>query len=232
MTIPGLFDTIAPKYDKTNRLISLGLDAWWQRRTVKKVQALGAHKVLDVACGTGSFTRQLADVGVPQLVGLDPSEGMLAVAKEKLTSYSQLSFEAGYAEAMPFPEQAFDAVTVSYGVRNFADRDRGFAEMERVLKPQGTLFILEFSLPQKRWASWPLCLYLKFVLPVLGGWSTGNKAAYSYLKQSVMQFPKAPELSAQLQRAGFENITYKRFFPGVAVLFSAQKPANPNAASE
>lgn len=226
MNIPQLFDTIAPKYDKTNRLISLGIDAWWQRRTVKKVKAIGAHKVLDVACGTGSFTRQLADVGVPYIVGLDPSEGMLAVAKEKLNLYSQVSFETGYAESIPFPAQMFDAVTVSYGVRNFANRDRGFAEMERVLKPQGTLFILEFSLPQKRWTSWLLCLYLKYVLPVLGGWSTGNRAAYSYLKQSVMQFPKATELTDQLQKAGFEKVTYKRFFPGVAVLFCAQKPAN------
>ena len=192
------FDTIARTYDRLNRVMTLGLDRRWRKCAVR-----GLHgNVLDVACGTGDMVVELAKRGC-NVTGVDISEEMLNIARQKTESStshlwlrkvadlsSPLTFHLGDAEALPFADGEFDAVTCAFGVRNFVHLEQGLSEMLRVLKPGGTMVILELSTPDSRLVRPFYNLYTKRIIPWLGQRIAGNRDAYTYLPESIARFPK------------------------------------------
>lgn len=176
------FDKIARDYDRMNHLMTLGLDCLWRRRAVR-----GLHgNVLDVACGTGDMVVELLKYGCT-VTGVDLSEEMMAIARQKAPA---ATFMLADAEHLPFPDETFDAVTCAFGVRNFVHLEQGLSEMLRVLKPGGTMVILELATPDSAWARPFYQFYTKHVIPWLGSRIAGNREAYTYLPESIERFPK------------------------------------------
>jgi len=219
-----IFNAIAKRYDRTNTLVSLGLDRLWQRKLIREVQKVPHSTILDLACGTGTLTRKLGWLDGAQVTGLDPSESMLRVAKSRTPDGQDIIFQKGYAELLPFSDKSFQVITISYGIRNFADRDASFSQTLRVLEPGGKLFILEFSLKANAGAGMALQrFYIGRVLPLLGWLSTGKKEAYDYLGDTIASFPAPQVICRELEEAGFVQVSCTRLFPGVVVLFTGQK---------
>ena len=192
------FDTIAANYDRLNRVMTLGLDRRWRRKAVKGLNG----NVLDVACGTGDMVIELAKRGC-MVTGIDLSEEMLSIARHKcrdvpwhvstdaaVETCHGTSLQVGDAEALPFADGTFDAVTCAFGVRNFVHLEQGLSEMLRVLKPGGTMVILELATPDSAWARPFYQFYTKHVIPWLGSRIAGNREAYTYLPESIKRFPK------------------------------------------
>ena len=225
--IRALFDHIAPDYDRLNRLMSLGLDESWRRKAIRKLCRDGCpRRVLDVASGTADFTmdaaRQLADSS--QVVGVDISEQMLAVGRNKVKKaglQDKVILQVADAENLPFDDASFDSVTVAFGVRNFEDLPRGLAEMCRVLRPGGKAVILELSYPDSRFLFWLYKLYAVRLLPVVCGLLSGDKEAYRYLPASILRFPKPPHFIPMLKQAGFQSVTVRSFTFGVCRMYVA-----------
>ena len=224
-----VFQAIAGKYDRTNCLVSLGMHKKWQRKLVREIRNIPHEYILDVACGTGALTEQLACLLGAHVTGIDPNDAMLDVAAERRMAPSPVYIK-GYAEDLPLPEDSYHVVTVAYGLRNMADRGRALQQMYRVLKRKGRLYVLEFSMhpedvQKKRsrlfWAG--VKGYIRYVLPLVGWLGTGEKAAYDYLRDSIETFPNPRQIRDEMKEAGFNNITYKRFFPGVIVLYTGVK---------
>lgn len=203
--VRSLFGRIADRYDLANRILSAGQDRGWRRRVVRAVRRAGARDILDLATGSGDLALALAqDMPEARVLGLDFCEPMLARARAKQASRScaNVSFALGDALALDLPSGSFDAVTIAFGLRNLQDRARGLAEMRRVLRPGGRLLVLEFS--QAATAFRPIYLpYLRHVLPRLGGWITGDRAAYAYLNETIERFPGREDLSREMLASGF-----------------------------
>jgi len=223
--IASLFNSIAPTYDKLNHLLSLNIDKYWRSKSLKDC-CLKWEKVLDVACGTADFTLQIAQTGVPEVVGIDLSEAMVEIGKEKVKNanfQAKVHLMKGDCAALPFPENSFDAVTVAFGVRNFAQRARSINEMRRVLKPNGDLVILEFSTPKYFPIKQLYRFYFKRWLPFVGGIISGDKAAYHYLPESVYAFPQGEAFMQELCEAGLQNVKQRRMTFGIATVYYAKK---------
>ncbi len=242
----GIFNAIAHRYDRTNSILSFGFNALWHRILIGEVRKIPHGSVLDLACGTGTLTKKLArlkstkltgpdSLQSPQIIGkarlqnaritgLDPSANMLSVAKKRLGKNENVTFVKGYAESLPFSEGSFAVVTISYGIRNFADMETSLLEIKKVLEPGGRLFILEFS-PENGNSPGNVLkrFYIHRILPRIGWLSTGQKQAYRYLRDSVESFPQAGILCSKMEEAGFKEVSYTRLKPGVAVLFTAVK---------
>ena len=224
----GVFQSVATRYDRTNSLISLGLNGLWQRELVREVQRVPHITILDVACGTGVLTRRLSRLKETHVTGIDSSEAMLAVACTKGQAEGRPLFLPGFAQELPLPDCSFKVVTVAFGLRNFADRGLALQQMHRVLEPGGKVFILEFSLqaagtgyagnflPLQR-------MYVRHIIPLLGWLGTGDKKAYKYLSDSVTAFPHPVQLCDEMNDVGFRHVTYRRLLPGVVVLFTGEK---------
>ena len=214
--ISAMFNGIASDYDKLNRILSFGIDTLWRKRLVKDIESRipvkegkkQETKVLDIACGTGDLSFGLARHGF-LVTGADISSGMLEIAKSKAN--------------LPFPDNSFDAATISFGIRNFDKREACLKEIKRVLAPGGVLSILEFAEPRNRiWRAVFNCYFLN-ITPVIGKMVSSDKSAYSYLPQSVRAFPKYEEFSEEISRAGFRNADYISLSGGIAVLYRAVK---------
>ena len=201
------FDTIATNYDRMNRLMTLGLDRSWRKRAVKGLQG----NLLDVACGTGDMAVSLAERGC-KVTGVDISEEMLAIAKQKTASanfqFSIFNFQLADAEALPFEDDTFDAVTCAFGVRNFLHIEKGLGEMLRVLKPDGTMVILELATPDNPVVRPFYNLYTRHIIPWLGNRIAGNREAYTYLPQSIERFPKGEDFFSILGIVSGVQITF------------------------
>lgn len=228
--IQRMFNAIAPRYDLLNRLLSGGMDKCWRRKMVQKLAPKAGESILDLACGTADVAidiLQQSRGSLNKLVGVDFSPAMLTLAQAKLfTSASTMDnvfLTAGSAESLPLADAQFDGLTVAFGVRNFADLDRGLAEMARVLKPGGRAVILEFSLPRSRILCWGYKLYFKRVLPFLGGLISGQPDAYRYLPDSVETFPVRQALEQRLLTAGFDRVEYRDMSLGIVTLYRAFK---------
>lgn len=224
--ITSLFNDIAPSYDKLNHLLSWNVDKFWRKRALSIEAVKDWNRVLDVACGTADFSLQLAKKGVKNVVGIDLSEKMLEIGdkkvkKEKLQECIKL--QLGDCKQIQFPDCSFDAVTVAFGVRNFACRTDSLREMLRVLKLGGHLVILEFSTPQKFPFKQFYRFYFQKCLPFLGGAISGNRSAYDYLPQSVYAFPQGKEFMNELQQVGFVNVVQRRMTLGIVTVYYAQK---------
>jgi demethylmenaquinone methyltransferase/2-methoxy-6-polyprenyl-1,4-benzoquinol methylase len=220
--VRGMFGRVAHRYDLLNHLLSLHIDKYWRARTVRRVgrilQQPGA-RVLDLCCGTGDLTLALQRRAGGVVFGSDFCHPMLTVAKQKSARRQAATalFEAD-ALHLPLAGQSFDLVTVAFGFRNLANYDAGLAEMHRLLKPGGTVAILEFSQPPNRLVRAVNRIYCQRILPVIGGWISGTPEAYAYLPESVRKFPDAPQLAASMRGAGFEDVTFEYFTGGMVAL--------------
>ena len=227
--IRKLFDNIAPDYDKLNHILSLNIDKGWRRKAVRQIADENrALKVLDVACGTGDFTIEIARKVAPgsEVTGVDISEGMLAVGKEKIRKEGvSVGLYVADCEALPYEDNTFDRISVGFGVRNFEHLDIGLKEMFRVLKPGGKLVILELSVPSDPVIRWCYKLYFLKILPAIGGLVSGDRGAYEYLPASVLRFP-APELFIQMMRdSGFDTVEHTPLTFGICRMYVAKKSA-------
>ena len=225
--IAAMFDRISPKYDALNHLFSLNIDKVWRRKTAKTVSKSHPKAILDLATGTADLAIAMAKRN-PQahIIGMDISEKMLEIGKAKVAQQnleSQIELRLGDAASLPFEEGAFDAVTVAFGVRNFENLSKGLAEISRVLKTNGQVCILEFSMPETFPVKQLYRLYFKRVMPKIGKWLSKDDGAYSYLPASVEKFPKPAVFSDMLTSFGLKTQHIKRFSLGIATLYVAIK---------
>lgn len=224
--VTKMFDTISENYDGLNRIISLGIDVKWRKKVVEIVGRNHPKQILDIATGTGDLALMMATLKPIKIVGLDISAGMLAVGKQKIAKANlsdKIEMIVGDSEEMPFEDATFDAITVSFGVRNFANLDKGLKEIARVLKPTGILVILETSNPIKFPFKQGYKLYTNLFLPIVGKLFSKDKVAYSYLSKSANSFPFGKVFNNILQKNGFTNTAYKPVTFGVATIYSAHK---------
>lgn len=225
--VRGIFSNIASGYDRFNRLASMGIDVLWRKELVKACNLDSDMRVLDLAAGTGDVSLAIAEQGRPAAVVVtDFTPEMLEIAEQKATAYTgptTLTFQHADAQSLPFADDSFDVVTVAFGVRNFPERRRNFAEVLRVLKPGGRYVILEFSRPPL--APWRAVyhVYLQHVIPTLGGALTGSRQDFEYLRDSIRQFPDQASLAAELREAGFSAISWKDMTGGIVALHTAVK---------
>jgi len=222
-----MFARIAGRYDLANKLLSGGTDIWWRRVLVRAVHDTHPTSILDLATGSGDVAFALAD-GLPHgthILGMDFCQPMLDEAVRKRSAnarWSSIDFQPGDGLALPLPNACVDAATISFGLRNMADRHRCLSELRRVLRPGGRLFVLEFSQPC--WWFRPFYYaYLKYVLPTVAGIVTRDKSAYEYLCGSIAQFPDRDELSAEIRRAGFVSVAARPLTFGIVALHVAVK---------
>jgi demethylmenaquinone methyltransferase/2-methoxy-6-polyprenyl-1,4-benzoquinol methylase len=225
--IRRMFDKIAPSYDRLNHALSLGIDRRWRRTAV---DALGIHQpqqILDIATGTGDFALLLAKRIKPQhIVGADISEGMMAVGREKVKEeglQNVISFQYEDCMQLTFPDGSFDAVTSSYGVRNFQNLDKGLQEMQRVLRPGGHLLIVELTPPPSFPMKQLFWLYAHVVMPLLGRLISHDDSAYTYLPASMEAFPQPEQMEGILRKAGFTEVQWRRFTFGISTMYLATK---------
>jgi demethylmenaquinone methyltransferase / 2-methoxy-6-polyprenyl-1,4-benzoquinol methylase len=223
--VQGMFDRIAVRYDLLNSLMTAGLHHGWRTRAAERAEVGPGDAVLDVCCGTGDFAFELARRVSPggHVVACDFSEPMLDLAREKAAERGDpIRFEWADALNLPYDDSRFNAVAVGFGVRNFADRDRGIEEMARVLKPGGRLVILEFTEPRRPPFSTFYSLWFDRIVPVLGR-LTPNPEAYSYLAESVHGFPDPQSLAAKMDAAGFERVRWLLTAGGILAIHSGVK---------
>jgi len=224
--VNSMFARIAGRYDLANHLLSGGVDCWWRQRLVRLVHDSHPAAVLDLATGSGDVAFALAD-GLPpggELTGMDFCQPMLDEAVKKRASsarWAHIKFMQGDGMALPLPDRSFDAVTISFGLRNMADRHTALVEMRRVLRPGGKLFVLEFSQPYF-WFRPVYFAYLKYLLPLIAGVVTGDKNAYDYLCGSIEQFPGRAGISAEILHAGFASVSATPLTCGIVALHEAR----------
>lgn len=220
-----MFSGIAGRYDLLNSLLSLGRDRSWRREAAAEALAGGPAAVLDAATGTGELALTLKRARPEaRVVGVDFSGEMLRRAGEKASSRGfSVEFERADVLDLPFADETFDAVTIAYGLRNLTDRGGGLAELRRVLRPGGRMVVLEFPPPPDNLFGSIFRFYFLNVLPKVGGWLSGDAAAYTYLPNSVLAFPRPPELAALLVEAGFEGVRYRLQSLGVSAIFVGEK---------
>ena len=223
-----MFDAIAGRYDLLNHLLSMNIDRRWRQAVVRMVRRQRPESVLDVATGTGDLAiavgRALPEAA---LTGVDLSPEMLRIGRRKAVERlpgREIPFVEGDAEQLPFAEGTFGAITCGFGVRNFEDLRRGVAEMHRVLRPGGGLYILEFSMPAERSLSGRLYrFYFRRILPKIGRLISRENRAYSYLPESVEDFPYGERFCTLLQEAGFAEPQRKELMGGIATIYKTEK---------
>ncbi|MDG1041039.1 MAG: bifunctional demethylmenaquinone methyltransferase/2-methoxy-6-polyprenyl-1,4-benzoquinol methylase UbiE [Polaribacter sp.] len=224
--VAQMFDTISKNYDGLNRVISFGIDVKWRKKVVAIVGENNPKQILDIATGTGDLAIMMTDLNPDRVVGLDISAGMLEVGKQKINKANlsdTIEMLVGDSENMPFDDATFDAITVSFGVRNFANLDKGLTEIKRVLKPKGKLVILETSVPTKFPYKQGYQFHSKVLLPIIGRLFSKDKVAYSYLSESANSFPFGEEFNNILLKNGFTTATDKPVTFGVASIYTATK---------
>ena len=225
--VEKMFDTISGNYDGLNRVISLGSDIKWRKKVIKMVLGNDPKSILDIATGTGDLAIQFAsEQPEAEVTGLDISEGMLSVARKKVDGQEQfknLSFVNGDSEALPFEDNHFDAITVSFGIRNFETLEKGLTEIKRVLRPGGIFVILETSVPSKFPWKQGYYMYTKGILPLIGKIFSKDKVAYSYLTESATKFPHGEALNNILRKIGFIDVKNMPQTFGAASIYSASK---------
>ena len=224
--VRNMFNGIAQNYDALNRVISFGIDISWRKKVVALIEATNPKNVLDIATGTGDLAIHLAETRAEKIIGLDLSPGMLSVGIEKVAQKNlshRIDMIIGDSEALPFETGSIDAVTVAFGVRNFENLALGLSEILRVLKPKGTLVILETSVPEKTPFKQGYGLYTKNLLPLIGRLFSKDKSAYSYLSESAAQFPYGISFNNILKEIGFTTVVHHPQTFGVATIYQAVK---------
>ncbi len=225
--VEEMFDNISPKYDALNHILSLNIDKIWRRKTIKKLKPFFPKTILDIATGTGDFAVAASKLGNVKITGIDISEGMLGVARKKIdkkTLSDKIGFIKADSENLPFKDNNFDAAIVGFGVRNFENLNKGLSEIQRVLKPGGVFFILEFSKPVAAPFKQIYMFYFMRILPFIGRIISKDNRAYSYLPESVNEFPDGESFLTILADVGFvKNQCFRQTF-GIASIYEAHKP--------
>lgn len=224
--VANMFDNIAKRYDFLNHFLSLGIDIMWRKKAVKEIQKVNPQHILDIATGTGDLAIEAAATKPKKIVGVDISEGMLKVGREKLKSKGLdqlIELQYGDSENLPFEEAQFDAVTAGFGVRNFENLPKGLSEMCRVMKTGGKLAILEPAEPKTFPFKQLYSLYFKGLLPMIGKLVSKDNSAYTYLPESVAAFPSGDAFLEELKKAGFKEAKHIPLTFGVAALYTATK---------
>ncbi len=234
--VRSMFNNIAPTYDKLNHILSLNIDKIWRKKAVKRIckhikdsetQRLrdSETQVLDVACGTADSTIALAKAGVPRVIGVDISEGMLEVGEKKIEELnlnSAISLKVEDCENLSIEDNTFDAAFIAFGIRNFEDKKKGLKELHRVLRPNGLLLILELSVPQNKILLSLYKLYFLHILPFIGKKISGDNKAYTYLPQSVMNFPKPKDFLQTMEECGFKDVRQKALTFGLCRMYEGK----------
>ena len=226
--VAQMFNSIAPRYDFLNHFLSLGIDKIWRKKAISKLKNRNISNLLDIATGTGDFAITASKIDGISIIGIDISEQMLAVGREKLYKQNlqnRVNFLLGDSENIEFPDNSYEAITVAFGVRNFENLGKGLSEMYRVLKPNGIAVILEFSKPQTFPIKQVYNFYFKFILPLLGRFVSKDNSAYTYLPESVSHFPDGKNFIGELEKAGFSNCSIKSLTFGVATIYIGEKNA-------
>ncbi len=225
--VAAMFDGVAKHYDRTNSVLSMGNAFVWRRATVRAIDPKPGERILDIAAGTGTSSAALAKSGA-EVVAVDFSTGMVDLGRRK---HPQLTFILADATALPFGNDEFDAVTVSFGLRNVEDPRKVLAEMYRVLKPGGRVVICEFSTPPRAIFRAGYEAYLKFVMPTVVDVASSNPEAYGYLADSIRQWPDQATLSQWLRGAGFTRVAYRNLTMGVVALHRGRKKVSASRGS-
>lgn len=223
-----MFDNIAPTYDRLNHIMSLNIDRIWRRRVMRIIRRAKARAIMDVATGTGDLAIAMArSIEGVHILGVDLSEEMLAVARGKvgrLGLAERIRLEKGDAENISMVDDGeMDAVTVAFGVRNFENIERGLSEIYRTLKRGGQLVVLEFSMPRNRFIRWIYSQYAHRLLPRIGAAISKDKQAYTYLPDSVEEFPSPERFTEILQSVGFSSVVRRSQSFGIAYIYVATK---------
>ena len=225
--VEKMFDTISENYDGLNRVISFGTDIKWRKKVLATIIEHQPESILDIATGTGDLAVKFAEkTSATKIIGLDLSEGMLSIARKKVADTAlknKLEFIKGDSEALPFKDNMFDAITVSFGIRNFENLEKGLSEILRVLKPNGLFIILETSIPTSFIFKQGYKIHSKIVLPLIGKLFSKDKTAYNYLSESASVFPYGEKLNNILRKIGFINVINNPQTFGVATIYTATK---------
>lgn len=225
--VKNMFDKIAFRYDFLNRFLSFGIDKSWRRKALSMLKGDAPAVILDVATGTGDFAIMADAILHPQkIVGIDISEGMLEIGRKKLQKAglaNRIELKEGDSEAISFPENSFDAVTVAFGVRNFESLEQGLVEIKRVMRPGAKLIVVEATYPSTPVIRQLFHFYMNYVTPVIGKLFSKNRQAYQYLNDSVKHFPEKKNFIKVLNQLGYRNAFYKTLTLGTCTIYCAEK---------
>ena len=218
--VGAMFDKVAKRYDLMNDLASFGVDRVWLVALAKAVNAQAGDRVLDLAAGTGTSSAAIAESGA-EVTALDLSEGMIEVGR---TRHPEIEFVQGDAMELPFEDATFDAVTISYGLRNIPDPEKALREMARVTRPRGTLVVCEFSKPPNPLFRGLYRVHQKTVMPLLSRILSSDPEAYDYLVESIRDWPSQEEVGRMIARSGWDNVQYRNLTGGIVALHRATRP--------
>ena len=224
--VAEMFDNISPKYDLLNHLLSGGVDIYWRKKAIKLLRKQQPKIILDIASGTGDFAIEALSLHPEKIIGVDISEGMLAVGREKIIKLGKqdiITLQSGDSESLTFANNYFDAVIVSFGVRNFQNLLAGLTEMNRVMKSDGTCVVVEFSKPKRFPFKQLYNFYFKYILPLIGSTVSKDSSAYTYLPESVQAFPDGEAFLEIFKKAGFKNTKCTPLTFGICTIYTGQK---------
>ena len=225
--IADMFDRIAFRYDFLNRFLSGGIDIYWRKKAIRELAVSSPRHILDVATGTADMAIMMTRYLSPEkITGIDISAGMLDIGRQKIARLKlegQIELHKGDSEAISFPDNSFDAITVAFGVRNFENLEKGLQEMLRVLQPGGRLVVLEFSQPKKAGFKQLYQVYLRLVAPGIGRLLSKSREAYAYLNESVKAFPEGEAFVEILDKNGYRKTRLKRLSLGICTIYIGEK---------
>jgi len=225
-SVRKMFNEISDRYDFLNHFLSMGIDILWRKKLVRLLKRQNPKYVLDVATGTGDLAITASHIGDIKIVGVDIAEEMLAVGQKKIKQKKltdKITLSVGDSENLPFETETFDAAMVAFGVRNFENLDKGLAEMYRVLSENSKVYILEFSMPEKFPIKQLYHFYFKNILPLIGRTVSKDRRAYTYLHDSVQEFPSGEAFLSRLNIAGFKNSSQLKLSFGIASIYVGEK---------
>ena len=224
--VAEMFDNISKRYDFLNHFLSMGIDKIWRKKAIKILKKYNPDSILDIATGTGDFAISAMRLKPSKVVGLDLSAGMLEVGSKKMKKKGLdqiVEMVQGDSENLPFEDETFDGLTVGFGVRNFENLEKGLSEMKRVLKSGAPAIILEFSKPKKFPVKQSFKFYSKYIIPTVGRTISKDKAAYTYLPESVEAFPEGQAFIDIMDKVGYKNLRSKQVSGGIATIYVGEK---------
>jgi demethylmenaquinone methyltransferase/2-methoxy-6-polyprenyl-1,4-benzoquinol methylase len=224
--VAEMFNKISKRYDFLNHFLSVGIDRIWRRKAVNMLKEIQPKRILDLATGTGDFAIASLRLKPAEIIGMDISEGMLEVGRQKMKKKGFdpiISMRLGDSENLPFEDNYFDALTVGFGVRNYENLEKGLSEMLRVVRPGGKLIILEFSKPKKFPVKQYYAFHSKYIIPFFGKRISKDDKAYAYLPESVAAFPEGKAFTDILEKLGYQQVKARLVSGGIATIYSGVK---------